>query len=749
MSDYKTSLPSRPRLTRRDFMRIAGLAGTGAAFAAVSAKRTHAAPIGGPHLPGATADYVVPTMCEMCVWRCGVLAKVRDGKIHKLEGNPAHLHSEGHLCARGQSGLMMTYDPDRLPYPLKRVGPRGGGRFERISWEQALDEIAAKMLEIRDQYGPEAMIFSSTHNLSQPLFETLLNAYGSPNYGTQRSLCFNAMIAAHLTTFGIEEPNRDYEGVKYIILTGRNLMEAISTNETKALMQAIVDGAHVVYLDPRFTKTASKATEWLPVKPGTDLAFHLALINVIVRENLYDADFVAQYTIGFEELAQNIQEYTPGWAAGITGIPAETITRIAREFAAVKPEGFAHPGWRTSNFINSFQTERAITILNALMGVCHQPGICRLFSEEPEVGLGSPPRPAFPRITAPRLDGVPWKYPLVPLKLGIFQELRDAVLTGQPYQAHGWFISRQNPAMSIPERRKTLEAFNKLDLMVVVDIFVNDTGWYADYVLPEATYLERYDPLHVAADRLFIRQPVIEPLGEAKSALWIYKQLGERLGLGDYFQYEDEEDYIRQQLAPLGISLEEIQQVGYIHVENPELIPSYTWNTPSGKVEIASETLRSAGFPAIPVWEAPPEPPAGQFYLLTGKVGQHTQFATQNNLYLNEVSPERAIWIHPDPAAERGIRSGDEVIVRSEAGEVRIEAFVTQGIRPDCIYMTPGYGHISKGLTTAYNAGASSSDLHVTYTDPISGGQALTQTFVTVEKAPAISLWPAAEVRHG
>lgn len=750
MTERKTSFPSRPRLTRRDFLRISALAGTGAAYAAIGTPGARAAGIDGPHLPDARNDYVVPTQCEMCVWRCGVLAKVRDGKIHKLEGNPEHLHSQGNLCARGQSGFMMTYDPDRLPYPLKRIGERGSGRFERISWEQALDEIAERMQAIKDQYGPEAMLFSSTHNLSQPLFENLLNAFGSPNYGTQRSLCFNAMVAAHLTTFGIEEPERNYEGVKYVLLTGRNLMEAISTNETKALMQAIVDGAQVVYLDPRFTKTASKATEWLPVKPGTDLAFHLALLHVIIAEDLYDAEFVAAHTVGFGELAAEVEQYTPEWAAEISGIPAETITRIARDFAAARPDCFAHPGWRTSNFINSFHTERAITILNALMGVCHQPGVCRLSAPEPNVGLGAPPQPAYPRVTAPRLDGVPWKYPVVPLKLGVFQELRDAVLTGEPYQAHGWFISRQNPAMSIPERRKTLEAFMKMDLMVVIDIFVNDTAWYADYVLPESTYLERYDPLHVAGNRVFIRQPVIEPLGEARSALWIYKQLGERLGLGDYFQYEDDEDYVRQQLAPLGVSLEEMKQVGYVEVERPDLEPSYSWNTPSGKIEIASETVRGADFPAVPTWEAPPEPPAGQFYLLTGKVAQHTQFATQNNLYLHEVYPTNSLWIHPSAAEERGISNGDEVLVASEVGEVRITANVTEAIRPDCVFMAVGFGHISKGLSTAYEEGTSSSDLHVTYTDPISGGQALTQTFVTVEAAPAVGLFEGVqEVARG
>ena len=232
-------------------------------------------------------DGYIPSMCEMCVWRCGLIAKVKEGRVVKLDGNPDHPHSRGHLCVRGQSGLMNTYDPDRVLTPLIRVGSRGEGRFRKASWEEALDLTASKMLAIKEQYGPEAMVFSSTHNLSQVQFENLLYAYGSPNYGTQRSLCFNAMIVANLMTYGMEEPERIYDdNLKYIILTGRNLMEAISTSETSDLSDAIVRGVKVVYLDPRFTKTAAKATEWLPIKPGTDLAFHLALLNVIIDEQL-------------------------------------------------------------------------------------------------------------------------------------------------------------------------------------------------------------------------------------------------------------------------------------------------------------------------------------------------------------------------------------------------------------------------------------------------------------------------------
>ena len=328
----------------------------------------------------------------------------------------------------------------------------------------------------------------------------------------------------------------------------------------------------------------------------------------------------------------------------------------------------------------------------------------------------------------------PYKYPVVPLKIGVFQELRDNIVSGQPYQAHGWFIARQNPVMSLPDRGKTLQAFEKMDFIATVDIIVNDTAWFSDVVLPEASYLERYDPLNIVGDRAYLRQPVIEPQGEAKSALWIYKQLGERLGLGDYFQYTDEEDYLRQQLEPLGVTLESVKARGYVDLPPAEPV-GFTWNTPSGKVELHSDTLARVGFPGVPTWQAPPEPPQGQFYLLTGKVAQATQFGTQNNLLLHKYADEPRLWMNSDVAADRGLSDGDWVEVVSEVGTVHIQLLATQAIRPDCVYLTPGYGHVSKGLTTAFGLGASDSVLHVTYTDPASGSQALSQTFVTVRKA--------------
>jgi thiosulfate reductase/polysulfide reductase chain A len=725
----------RVRPTRRDFLKLGGASlGALAVGAFLPPQVAQAARLNGQL--DARGDGVIPTLCEMCVWRCGVLARVRDGRVVKLDGNPDHPHSRGKMCARGQSGLMTTYDPDRVQQPLIRVGARGGGVFRKASWEEALDLTAQKMNEIRQRFGPEAMVFSSTHNLSQTQFENLLGAYGSPNYGTQRSLCFNSMVTAFLLTYGIEEPARNYDEVEYILLVGRNLAEAISTSETGALIEALARGAKLVYLDPRFTKTAAKASEWIPIRPGTDAAFVLAMIQVIVSEHLGDCDFAKHYIAGCEDLPSAMAQYTPEWAETKTGVPAETIRRIAHEFAAAKRHALAHPGWRTSNFVNSFQTERALATLNAIVGNVFEPNGC-LSAMDPEasgVALGKPPQPPYPRVSAQRLDGVPWKYPLVPLKLGVFQELRDAILAGQPYPAHGWFIARQNPILSLPDRRRTLEALNRLDFIVDIDVIVNDTAWFADVILPEASYLERYDPLSVVDGKVFLRQPVIEPQGEARSALWIYRELGQRLGLGDYFQYTDEEDYLRQQLAPLGIRLEELKQEGFVEPRPAHDQPDpLVFGTPSGKIEVYSETLAKAGFSPWPTWEEPPAPPAGQFYLLTGKVGQHTQFATQNNAYLHKYQDEPRLWMNRSAASGLGLENGDWVNVTSPVGRVRVQLLATEAIRPDCVFMPPGFGHFSKALRTAYGVGASDSDLHVTFVDPISGGQALSQTFVSVE----------------
>lgn len=679
----------------------------------------------------------VTTICEQCVWRCGVIAKVENGVVKKLEGNPNHPNNLGKLCPRGNAGIETMYSPDRIKFPLIRAGARGSGLWRKASWDEALSYTAEQMKKIKDKYGAKVMMFNSTDNLSQPFFEILLKAYGTPNYGTQRSLCFNSMTTGFLYTYGTPQPGTDFSHCKYMIFSGRNLAEGISNNETQEMIEMVAKGVKVVVLDPRFSKTASKATEWLPVRPGTDSAFFLGLIHVIIAEKLYNETFVKRYTQGLEDLVTEVKDYTPEWAEKKCEIAATTIQRIARDFAAAAPAAIAHPNWRTSNFVNSFQTERAIAVLNALMGNWAQPGGLIPDQEMSTAKLGVLTHPPFPPAQGIRLDGVPWQYPMVPLAYGVIQTMRDNILTGKPYEAKGWLISRQNPVLSIPERQKTINALMKLDFVAVIDIQASDTAYYADVILPESSYLERYDGLVPIKNKIFIRQPVIEPLYDTKSCLMIYKELADKLGLGEFLPYKDELDLLSQQLKPFPVSLEALKSAGHYEVENfkEDHSKDFEFQTSSGKIEISSSIMAQMGKKAVPTWNEPPRPEADHYYLLTGKTAQHTQMFTQNNRWLLEVFPVNRAWLHTSVAKKIGVKTDDEVVLESEVGKVNIKAYVTEGIRPDCIFMVGGFGHVSKGLKSAYGLGASDSALHKTVTDPISGGSALSETFVTVTKA--------------
>lgn len=679
----------------------------------------------------------IHTICEQCVWRCGVIAKVVKGEVKKLEGNPDHPNNLGKLCPRGNAGIETLYSPDRIRFPLIRAGARGSGLWRKASWDEALSYTSDQMNKIKDKYGAKAMMFNSTDNLSQPFFEILMKAYGTPNYGTQRSLCFNAMTTGFLYTYGVPQPGTDYTNCKYIIFTGRNLAEGISNNETQEMIEMVARGAKVVVLDPRFSKTAAKATEWLPVRPGTDSAFFLAMIHIIVGEKLYNKEFIDRYTQGFKELATEVKEYTPEWAEKKCEISADTIRRITHDFASAAPAAIAHPNWRTSNFVNSFQTERAIAVLNALIGNWAQPGGLIPDQEINTLKLGVLSHPPFPPAQGMRLDGVPWQYPLVPLSYGVIQTMRDNILTGKPYEAKGWLISRQNPVLSIPERQKTINALMKLDFVGVIDIQANDTAYYADVILPESSYLERYDGLIPIGNKIFIRQPVIQPLYDTKSSLMIYKELADKLGLGEFLPYKDEKDLLALQLKPFQVSLEELQKAGYYEDKNfkKDRSKDFEFQTSSGKIEISSSIMAQMGKKSIPTWNEPPRPNPDQYYLITGKTAQHSQMFTQNNRWLLEVYPENKATLHTSVAQKLGVKTDDDVVLESEVGKVQIKANVTEGIRPDCIFMVGGFGHISKGLKVAYGLGASDSALHKTVTDPISGGSALSETFVSVRKA--------------
>ncbi|AKX93199.1 molybdopterin-dependent oxidoreductase [Neomoorella thermoacetica] len=717
------------KITRRTFLKGSLAAGALATF-------------GGKLIPiepakaaaaGQAETRVVPTLCEMCGVKCGVLAHVRDGRVWRLTGNPRDPQSGGRLCARGNAGTKTLYDPDRLKGPMKRVGE---GQFQPISWEQAFQEIGSKLKELKEQYGPQSLVWLAHPELISPLEKHFMAAFGSPNYTGHGPTCYSSRNVAFEQMYG-GVPGVDYRNVRYYIAFGRNLTGGIKNPDVQKIVAAKAEGAHLVAVDPRLSDFAYFADEWLPIRPGTDLAMVLAMINVLINENLYDAAFVAAYTTGFEELKKGVSGYTPAWAAGITGIEAGTISRIARELAAAKPAAAVDPGWHAvtgSQYGNSVQAGRAIAALNALLGNLGARGGLSL---PPTIKLGSPagimgPKP--PAATAPRWDGAgSEKWPLNK-DHGMIQTFPERVKQDQPYPVKAVIIQHLNPVRSSTDSLAFIEALKKLDLVVAIDIQMNDTAYYAHYILPEATYLERYDPLMTVGNKVLLRQPAIKPLFDNKGAEEIIAGIGRAAGLSEYFNFTLEQ-YNDALLGPLGLTQAQLALTGVAEVEASK--PDYSkLKTPSGKIELACPAFVKAGSTLTPAWEPPlVEPRDDSFRLIQGHVPMHTHTTTDNNSYLHAIMPENELWIHTSRAGKLGIKTGDLVEVASKVGKVRVKARVTEAIHPEAVFLAHGFGCRVPLRHLAYNRGANGGDLIPIMTAPVSGAAAQCETLVTVRKA--------------
>lgn len=680
----------------------------------------------------ASPETIVPTICEMCGVKCGILAYVKNGRVVKIEGNPKHPFSNGRLCARGNAGIKTLYDPDRLRQPLKRVGE---GKFVPISWEKAIAEIAAKLKELKGKYGPETLVWACHPELIAPWEKRFTEAFGSPNFTGHAPTCYSNRNVAYNVTYGTL-PGVDYGNVKYYLSPGRNITEGINNAVVQKIVAARQNGAKLVALDPRLSNFAAWADEWIPLRPGTDGAFLLALIHVLIKENLYDETFVREKTVGFEELKAEVEKYTPEWAEKITGIKAATIVRIAREMAAARPAAVVDPAWHGGlggMYHNGVQAGRAAACLNALLGNLGAKGGLTF---SPGMNLAKEdklPGPPLPKVTAKRWDGAGGeKWPLAK-GLGLIQTLPEVVESGKPYPVKALIVSHMNPVRSCPDSQRFIATLKKLELVVAIDIQMSDTAYHAHYVLPESSYLERSDPFEVAGPTIALRQPVVTPLGDTKGEDEIIKELAEAVGIGEFFNFSLKE-YNNTLLAPLGITHEQLEKEGVIKVETTP--PKYDkLPTPSGKIELASELMRKAGGPAVPTWEPPlVQPDRSNFRLLHGHVAMHTHTSTQNNGWLHGLMPENELWIHPSRAKELGIKNGDLVEVESSVGRVRIKARVTEGIHPEAVFMAHGFGSMVPTQHLAYNRGANHSLLVPILTANFSGAAAQCEVLVKVKK---------------
>jgi thiosulfate reductase/polysulfide reductase chain A len=730
--------PLQSTITRRRFLEIGG---AGAATLALGGLVEFAPRLTDAAVPPSPSDIEgIATTCGLCVNKCGVMARVRDGVVHKLDPIPDHPKSRGMLCARGNAGVKVLYDPDRLKTPLIRSGPRGSGQWRVATWDEALDHVARELDAIRTEFGPEAVLFSSTEGFQEHFFRLFAQAWGSPNVVRHPTLCLASMINGMFNTFGTV-PDFDVKNTRYVILAGANRFEALVTPDSVDLGRNLGSGMKLVVLDPRFNVTAAKADEWFPVRPGTDLAFVLGMMHVIVAEGLQDQEFIDRYTVGFDELREHLRVHTPEWAASECGVEATAIRRIAREFAAAAPRAIFYPGRRSSWNENDTQFRRGIAVLNALVGAWDRPGACipkaGLFVDEPDV---------FPPddVLTDRCDDLASRFPLANRNDGTYLSLRDAILEAKESPVQAWMIYKQNPLQSVPDSNRTLRMMERMRLIVSIDTAPSDTAWMSDVILPESVYLERTDPPHAisgAVPVLALRQQVVPPRHDTRPCLDIMKGLAARLGSEEYFDFTVD-DWVEAAVRRLPIGLEEFRRKGFYTdrsepVVGKTLAEGFRFRTVSGKIELASERFRERGYPAVPTYRPPSAVPQGQYRLLTGRSALYTHSSLQNVSWLADVDPTGAgVWIHPATAARHGLRDGDPVGLRSPAGEARGHARVTRQIRPDCVFVPHGFGSRSTALSESARRGVRDSDLIGNHRDEITGNAAMHETSVELFPVP-------------
>ena len=726
-------------MDRREFIKVSGVTAAAATVPSIFLSGCSTQPN-----PGEGEVTATPTVCDICFWKCAGHVYVEDSVPWKIVGNDEDLHSNGRLCTRGTGGLGAYQDKDRLKMPLVRtVGPNGQQIFREASWDEALDIIAKRMQKIADEHGADRVALLN-HGAGASHFKNLLRGYGSATFSAPSyAQCRGPREVAFQLTYGegVGSPDRtDMEHSRCIVLIGSHIGENLHNGQVQTLTRALENGVSLITVDPRFSVAASKSQHWLPIRPGTDVALLLAWMNVLISEGLYDKAYVEQYAMGFEQLAAHVRQFPPEWAYLQTGLEPELIRETAREMAKNAPATLVHPGRHTTWYGDDTQRERAIAILNTLLGSWGRPGG---FYIQEKVKLPNYPLPDYPKpkSTFKVAHGDDYPFATQPVSNAVI----DASI-GDDAHYKGWLVYGTNLPMTIPGvRPKLRQAADSLDLIVVIDTMPAEVTGYADVILPECTYLERYDELRNAAERepsLALRMPAFKPRHDSKPGWWIAKQLGERLGLQKYFPWNDYSEVLDWQLKQVGSSLDEMQQIG---VKNfPRKTPKYfqagearRFNTPSGKIELYSQRLADRGFDPLPVYKRPPERPDNYYHLNYGRMPAHTFSRTTNNPLLFQLAPENTLWINSLVSRQWKLKTGDSVRMQNQDGIVSksIRVRVTERIGPDSVFMAHGFGHSAKQLRLTNGLGADDSALMTNVLiDPIMGATGMRGNFVTFVK---------------
>jgi thiosulfate reductase/polysulfide reductase chain A len=678
----------------------------------------------------AANESVITSACGICSPACGLKATVKDGVVKFVEGLENDAHGRAHLCGKGAAGAQLLYDPDRLKYPMKRTNPdksyESDPGWVRISWQEALDTIAAKIRQYHTANGPDSLWFVSLP--SPDYFMRLLNALGVVNRTDHRDVCFQTDIAAGRYTVGGKPWCNDFANSKYIILFGWDQVAKNKLVYANGIVDARTNGAKVIHFSPTYAATSRVASEWYNINPGSDLAVALAMINVILSENLHNKAFVDSYT-NFAEFEQQTRthfaQYTPQWAASESGVPAADIARIAREFAqsggGIVP---AHKKTLCANYSNASQLTHAIWILNILAGTVDRPG-GRYFPRQlsvPGVDAIFPP-PAYPAKKGIRFDGRD-KLPLVQeIDFGLFSLAADGILNRNPGLIKFSFW-QDYTTLAFPNPLEMEEALKRIEFTVVYDFLPTDTVSMADIVLPGTMYMEESAILPRDYNALWrqtiARQAVSKPLFETRGKAFVALELGKRL-VPDYFKKPDgtfftTSEVMNEQAKRMGLGADfaEFAAKGMVEEKVP-FVPRTTFAIPGGgtKAQVYVPQFAARGGEALPKWHPKREVPDAEFpyYYLTFIPGIHKRNSTQNNAILNEMMPTNAANMNPELAKKLGVAEGQMVRIRSRAGQITLPVHLTQTVRPDAVSVAHGYGHRSRFLTKAGGQGVRDGDL--------------------------------------
>lgn len=640
------------------------------------------------------------TDCTLCVHSCGCRVKVQNGQALDIQGLETHPVNKGQLCPKGEAALESIYHPDRLTHPLKRRN----GDFVPITWDQALDEISEKLLKLKKEFGPEVLgVFSGSIGVENleiaGLTQRFMAAFGSPNFFSVESVCYRMRIRSRQITFG-KYPTEELDSKLYI-LWGHNPEE--SDLPLKLAMEENIErGARLIVIDPKRIPLADKADMYLGIRPGTDGALALALMNVIINEGLYDREFIEKHTTGFDELVSYIPPYTPQWAEEITWIPAERIRELARALATTRGAGIYQGTNTQDQTINGTQNSRAFSILQTITGNINVPGAWTI---SPRLKIGNTTLPVQGKPLG--VDQYPLFYELWGRKspYGIVSMVPEAI----PDKLKAFIVEGGNPLLSMPDSKAFEQAFKKLDLLVVQDLFLTRTAELAHYVLPACSHLEKwglaytYNVVH-CLPYLMLRKKCIEPYHESWSEWRFFTELASRMGMGDKFPWQSEEELVSHELEPTGMSFDYLLNTkpeGDSYQEKDYSIPEGTFKTPSGKIEIYSSTLQEYGFDPLPSYQEPANSPRRsdkeflQKYPLVLSTGNRNMSFThgqhRNVKSLIEETPYPLAEISPKTAQDFTLKDSEDVVIETPTGTVHMRAKVEERVMDGVVLLPHGW----------------------------------------------------------